>query len=33
MDSVVPFIIAGGAGSRLWPLARELFPKQFHAMF
>jgi mannose-1-phosphate guanylyltransferase/mannose-6-phosphate isomerase len=33
MDSVVPVIIAGGAGSRLWPLSRELFPKQFHAMF
>jgi mannose-1-phosphate guanylyltransferase / mannose-6-phosphate isomerase len=30
---VVPVILAGGAGSRLWPLSRELFPKQFHALF
>lgn len=24
-----PVIIAGGSGSRLWPLSRELYPKQF----
>lgn len=24
-----PVIIAGGTGSRLWPLSRELYPKQF----
>lgn len=24
-----PIIIAGGTGSRLWPLSRDLFPKQF----
>ena len=33
MTSVVPLILAGGAGTRLWPLSRELFPKQFHAIF
>ncbi|HEX7034347.1 MAG TPA: mannose-1-phosphate guanylyltransferase/mannose-6-phosphate isomerase [Pseudomonadales bacterium] len=33
MDSVIPVILAGGTGSRLWPLSRELFPKQFHALF
>lgn len=33
MDSVIPVILAGGSGSRLWPLSRELFPKQFHALF
>ena len=23
-------ILAGGSGSRLWPLSRELYPKQLH---
>lgn len=26
---IQPVIMAGGAGSRLWPLSRELYPKQF----
>ncbi|MFA0467066.1 mannose-1-phosphate guanylyltransferase/mannose-6-phosphate isomerase [Vibrio breoganii] len=26
---ILPIIIAGGTGSRLWPLSRELYPKQF----
>ena len=26
---IVPIIIAGGSGSRLWPLSRSLYPKQF----
>ncbi|MFJ3157733.1 mannose-1-phosphate guanylyltransferase/mannose-6-phosphate isomerase [Pseudomonas protegens] len=25
----VPVIMAGGSGSRLWPLSRQLYPKQF----
>jgi mannose-1-phosphate guanylyltransferase/mannose-6-phosphate isomerase len=33
VEQVIPVILAGGAGSRLWPLSRELFPKQFHALF
>ncbi len=33
MTDLVPVILAGGTGSRLWPLSRELFPKQFHALF
>jgi mannose-1-phosphate guanylyltransferase len=33
MAQVIPVILAGGTGSRLWPLSRELFPKQFHALF
>lgn len=26
---LLPVIMAGGTGSRLWPLSRELYPKQF----
>ena len=26
---VLPVILAGGSGSRLWPLSRDLYPKQF----
>ncbi|ELS1887357.1 TPA: mannose-1-phosphate guanylyltransferase/mannose-6-phosphate isomerase [Raoultella planticola] len=26
---ILPVIIAGGTGSRLWPMSRELYPKQF----
>ena len=31
MDSnkVIPVILCGGSGSRLWPLSRESFPKQY----
>ncbi|MDJ0808586.1 MAG: sugar phosphate nucleotidyltransferase, partial [Desulfobacterales bacterium] len=25
---LVPIVLAGGAGTRLWPLSRELHPKQ-----
>ena len=27
--NLIPVIISGGAGSRLWPLSRELHPKPF----
>jgi len=30
---IVPLILSGGSGSRLWPLSRALYPKQFHALF
>ena len=30
--SVFPVILSGGAGSRLWPLSRELHPKQLIAL-
>ena len=29
MSSVVPVILCGGSGARLWPLSRAGFPKQF----
>jgi mannose-1-phosphate guanylyltransferase/mannose-6-phosphate isomerase len=32
MTEVLPFILCGGAGTRLWPLSREAFPKQFHRL-
>ena len=28
MKKIQPVILAGGTGSRLWPLSRELYPKQ-----
>ena len=27
-----PVVLSGGAGTRLWPLSRELYPKQMHAL-
>ena len=27
---IVPVILCGGSGTRLWPLSRRLYPKQFH---
>ncbi|NDU85970.1 MAG: mannose-1-phosphate guanylyltransferase/mannose-6-phosphate isomerase [Ferrovum sp.] len=32
MHSVVPVILCGGSGTRLWPLSRAGFPKQFLAL-
>ncbi len=29
LSDVVPVILSGGSGSRLWPVSRESFPKQF----
>ncbi len=31
--TVLPVILSGGSGSRLWPLSRESQPKQFHCLF
>ncbi|WP_297672513.1 sugar phosphate nucleotidyltransferase, partial [uncultured Desulfovibrio sp.] len=29
MTNIVPVILCGGSGTRLWPLSRESYPKQF----
>ena len=29
---LTPVILSGGAGTRLWPLSRELYPKQLLAL-
>ena len=28
-DVLLPVILCGGSGTRLWPLSRESFPKQY----
>jgi mannose-1-phosphate guanylyltransferase/mannose-6-phosphate isomerase len=33
MDSIYPVILSGGSGTRLWPLSRSMFPKQFIRFF
>jgi mannose-1-phosphate guanylyltransferase/mannose-6-phosphate isomerase len=30
---IVPAILCGGSGTRLWPLSRELYPKQFLPLY
>jgi mannose-1-phosphate guanylyltransferase/mannose-6-phosphate isomerase len=32
MSVIIPVILSGGTGSRLWPLSRSLFPKQLLAL-
>ena len=29
MSAVYPVLLAGGKGTRLWPLSRKTYPKQF----
>jgi mannose-1-phosphate guanylyltransferase/mannose-1-phosphate guanylyltransferase/mannose-6-phosphate isomerase len=31
-DLIVPVVLCGGSGTRLWPLSREAFPKQYLAL-
>ena len=28
-NNIIPVILCGGSGTRLWPLSRKSFPKQF----
>ena len=30
---IVPVILSGGSGTRLWPLSRSMYPKQFIRFF
>src|SRR5688572_10330482 len=32
MPLIHPFILSGGSGTRLWPLSRKAYPKQFLAL-
>lgn len=32
MGALIPAILSGGSGTRLWPLSRRAFPKQFHSL-
>lgn len=32
VGKILPVILSGGAGTRLWPLSRQLHPKQFHSI-
>ncbi|MCX7034399.1 MAG: mannose-1-phosphate guanylyltransferase/mannose-6-phosphate isomerase [Arenimonas sp.] len=32
MTSIVPVLLSGGSGTRLWPLSRETHPKQFQPL-
>ncbi|MGB0210877.1 mannose-1-phosphate guanylyltransferase/mannose-6-phosphate isomerase [Algiphilus sp.] len=32
MPTLVPVLLAGGTGTRLWPLSRQGYPKQFHKL-
>jgi len=32
VQQVIPFVLCGGVGTRLWPVSREGFPKQFNKL-
>ena len=31
-QKIIPVILSGGSGRRLWPLSRTLYPKQLHPL-
>ncbi|WP_370159155.1 sugar phosphate nucleotidyltransferase, partial [Salipiger bermudensis] len=32
MTKITPVILCGGSGTRLWPVSRKSFPKQFASL-
>ena len=32
MTDIIPVLLAGGSGTRLWPLSRKSYPKQFSSL-
>jgi len=32
MDNIIPVLMCGGSGTRLWPVSRSIEPKQFHTL-
>jgi len=32
-ERIIPLVMCGGAGTRLWPASREVRPKQFLPLF
>ena len=32
-ENITPVLLAGGSGTRLWPLSRKSYPKQFSDLF
>src|SRR5712691_11582736 len=33
MNAIYPVVLSGGSGTRLWPLSRAMYPKQFIRSF
>ncbi|MCW8914453.1 MAG: mannose-1-phosphate guanylyltransferase/mannose-6-phosphate isomerase [Magnetovibrio sp.] len=33
MSTIVPVILSGGSGTRLWPMSRTLYPKQLQSLY
>ena len=33
MSAIFPVVLSGGSGTRLWPLSRTMYPKQFIRFF
>src|SRR5207245_1903420 len=33
VSKIIPIIMCGGSGTRLWPMSRESLPKQFISIF